>query len=69
MSASRRWTISYQSVGDHNARIVSGPDVDAEVEVMPVAEHERLMANRWTCVRTCGDTPEEEGGVCKGLPR
>jgi hypothetical protein len=37
-----------------------------------VAEAEkwkRIAQDRCTCAATCGDTPEESGGVCKQLPR
>jgi hypothetical protein len=54
--------------------------VDGElVPFVPLASHavvveeaekwKRIAQDRCTCVRTCGDTPEDSGGVCKELPR
>lgn len=72
-SGEQRWSI--QRDGQW-WKVVSGdwgvdvsPPESAAIEVMPVSEHERLMKNRCTCVVTCGDRPEDEGGTCKLLPR
>lgn len=50
-----------------------------EVEYVPLIDHreaveeaekwKRIAQDRCTCVKTCGDTPEDSGGICKELPR
>ena len=71
LSGVRSWTIT--NVGINGLQVMlrrgSGPVPGESIEVISVADHERLMQNRCTCVLTCGDRPEDEGGICKLLPR
>jgi hypothetical protein len=67
--------------GAMNALVI-GPPVEDDgmlgVEVVPAeqlrgaveeaAKWKRIAQDRCTCVATCGDRPEGEGGICKDLP-
>lgn len=40
-----------------------------QVAVAEAEKWKRIAQDRCTCVVTCGDRPEGEGGICKDLPR
>ena len=70
-SGGRRGTIRLLSTGPIHVDGNLPLEVGKPLEVMPVADHERLMGNRCACHVRCGDVPEEvdDTGICKGLPR
>lgn len=52
----------------------TGVDVEAlkaayRGAVAQAEKWKRIAQDRCTCVVTCGDRPEDEGGICKNLPR
>ncbi len=48
-----------------NAALERAPAIHAAGVAEGRAEARREFENRCTCRHTCGDTPEDEGGVCK----
>jgi hypothetical protein len=73
----RSFTVAQHITGEKRP-VVFLDAAEAEVESLrqqlegAVAEAEkwkRIAQDRCTCVVTCGDRPEDEGGICKDLPR
>jgi uncharacterized OsmC-like protein len=62
------------SLQDRSFSIAHATGVKRRVVFLDTAEAEverwkQIAQDRCSCIRVCGDTPEESGGVCKELPR